>query len=85
MLGHRSSYGCRRSDAKIKTSRADRYELEAQRWFVESFIDCGFHFRRHEAADAVMQVFGLDHSRSRQLFYLTMVAVRRELLPNRRL
>jgi Sigma-70 region 2 len=69
----------------IKTPCIDPYELQAQRWFIESFIDCGFRIRRHEASDAVMQVFGLDHARSRQLFDLTMVAVRRELLPNRRL
>lgn len=70
---------------QVKTSCTDRYELDAQVWFIESFIDCGFCIRRHEASDAVMQVFGLDHSRSRQLFDLTMVAVRRELLPHRRL
>jgi len=70
---------------QIKTPWTDCYELAAQRWFVESFIDCGFHIRRHEAADAVIQVFGLDHSRSRQLFDLTMVSLRRELVDSRRL
>jgi hypothetical protein len=70
---------------QVKTSCTKRYELEAQRWFIESFIDSGFRLRRHQASDGVMQVFNLDHSRSRQLFDLTMVAVRRELLPNRRL
>jgi DNA-directed RNA polymerase specialized sigma24 family protein len=70
---------------QVKTGCTNRYELDAQRWFVDSFIDCGFHIRRHEASDAVMKVFGLDHSRSRQLFDLTMVAVRRELIPDRRL
>ena len=70
---------------QVKTGCTDPFELDAQKWFVESFIDCGFHIRRHEAADSAMKVYGLDHARSRQLFDLTMVAVRRELLPVRRL
>jgi hypothetical protein len=70
---------------QVKTPCTDSYELAAQRWFVESFIDCGFHIRRHEASDAVMQVFGLDHSRSRELFDLTLIAIRRELLAGQRL
>lgn len=70
---------------QVKTSCTDAYELDAQRWFVESFIDCGFHIRRHQASDSAMSVFGLDHARSRQLFDLTIIGVRRQLLPNRRL
>jgi len=70
---------------RLKTGCTCRAELSAQRWYVESFIDSGFRLRRHEAADAMMQVYGLDHARARQLFDLTMVAIRRELLIDRRL
>jgi hypothetical protein len=70
---------------RLRTSCTRRAELSAQRWYVESFIDSGFRLRRHEAADAMMQVYGLDHARSRQLFDLTMVAIRRELISERRL
>lgn len=48
---------------QVKTSCTDPAELDAQKWFVESFLDCSFHIKRHEAGDAVMQVFGLNHAR----------------------
>jgi hypothetical protein len=70
---------------QVKTSCTEPAELRAQKWYVESLISCAFKIRRHEASNCAMDVFGLDHVRSRQLFDLTMVAVRRELIPNRRL
>jgi hypothetical protein len=70
---------------QVKTGCTDPAELRAQKWYVESLISCAFKIRRHEASNCAMDVFGLDHVRSRQLFDLTMVAVRRELIPNRRL
>lgn len=70
---------------QVKTGCTEPAELRAQRWFVDSFIDCGFRIRRHQASNCAMEVFGIDHVRSRQLFDLTMVAVRRELLSVRRL
>jgi hypothetical protein len=70
---------------QLKTPLRDRYELSAQRWFVESFIAAGFILKRHEAADAVMKVYGITHMRSRQLYDLTMISVRRELIGERRL
>src|SRR5258708_4842626 len=52
-------------------------ELAAQRWLVQSFLDCAFSFRRHEAANSCMQVFDFSHSRGRQLYHLTIVEIRR--------
>jgi hypothetical protein len=70
---------------QVKTPCTDSYELAAQRWLVNSFIDCEFHIRRHEAADAMTEVFGIDYTRSRWLFDTSLVAVRRELIGTRRL
>jgi hypothetical protein len=41
---------------QIKTPCTDAYELEAQRWLVDSFLDCEFCIRRHEAADSMSMV-----------------------------
>jgi hypothetical protein len=54
-------------------------ERQAQRWLIESFIDAHFEMRRHEVCDAAMRVFGLTHRRSRQLYDLTLLEVRRAL------
>ena len=69
----------------IKTPCTDPYELQAQRWFANSFLDCEFHIRRHQAANCAMQVFRLDYVRSRWLFDLTLLSIRRELIADRRL
>jgi hypothetical protein len=69
---------------RIKTPCTDPYELAAQRWLVASFIDCDFALRRHEASDSMSTVYGLGHGQSRRLFDLTLVAIRRELLTDRR-
>jgi hypothetical protein len=69
----------------VRTPCTDPFELRAQKWFVESFLDCEFHIKRHQAANCAMQVYGLDHRRSRDLFDLTLVAIRRELIVDRRL
>ena len=45
----------------IKTPLREPNERSAQRWLVESFIDCGFCIRRHQAANAMEQVYGTDH------------------------
>jgi hypothetical protein len=70
---------------QAKSACRNPYERRAQRWFIESFIDAGFVLRRHEAADAVMQVFSITHARSRQLHDLTMLEVRRQLIGEKRL
>jgi hypothetical protein len=52
-------------------------ELDVQRWYVDSFLHAEFDLRRHECADAAMQVYGVSHSRSRELYDLTMLECRR--------
>jgi hypothetical protein len=48
-------------------------------WYVNSFCEDGFQARRHECANAAMAVYGLSHARSRELYDLTMLEVRRVL------
>jgi hypothetical protein len=68
---------------RLRTSCTLPHELQAQRWLVDSFVAAEFVLRRHEASDSMMKVFGLSHARARQLYDLTMVAVRRELIDQR--
>jgi hypothetical protein len=63
----------------VKTTVTDPTEQDMQRWFVTSFCDEGFESRRHECANAAMAVYGVSHSRSRELYDLTMLEVRRVL------
>jgi hypothetical protein len=42
--------------SEAKTMLTEPLEIEAQRWYVESFFDDGFDFRRHQCADACMAV-----------------------------
>ena len=46
---------------------------------MESFLDSHFELRRHECANAAMRVFGLTHERSRRLYDLTLLEIRRVL------
>jgi hypothetical protein len=62
-----------------RTMLSDPLELNAQRWFIESFLQDGFESRRHQCANAAIAVYGLSHSRSRELYDLTMLEVRRVL------
>jgi Sigma-70 region 2 len=64
---------------RIRSPATLSAEREAQRWYVESFIDAGFELRRHEAANAAMKVYGLAHKRSRELYDLTLLEIRRVL------
>jgi hypothetical protein len=57
-------------------------ELDVQRWYVDSFLHAQFDLRRHQCADAAMQVYGVSHSRSRELYDLTMLEVRRVMYDN---
>jgi hypothetical protein len=59
-------------------------EIEAQRWFFQSLVDSRFVLRRHQVADCAMQVFQLSHSRSRQLYDMTILETRRVLLGDHR-
>jgi hypothetical protein len=63
----------------IRSPCTDHYERAAQRWYVESFIDAGFEMRRCECADAAMKVYGISHKRSRELYDLTLLEIRRAL------
>jgi hypothetical protein len=63
----------------VKSACTDPFEREAQRWYVESFIDSGFELRRHECADAARKVYGLSHRRSRELYDFTLLEIRRIL------
>ena len=65
--------------SKVKTTLIDEVEINAQRWFVESFCQEGFTARRHTCADACMSVHQLSHERSRELHDLTALEVRRAL------
>src|SRR5262249_11845614 len=57
----------------------DPLERDAQRWFTMSFLADGYESRRHEAANIAMGVYRLTHTRSRELFDLTMLETRRVL------
>jgi hypothetical protein len=65
--------------SNARTTLTDALELSAQRWYVESFTEDGFESRRHQCANAAMAVYNLSHGRSRELFDLTMLEVRRIL------
>ena len=70
----------------VRTTLDDEIERDVQRWFVESFCDDRFEHRRHECGDAARTVYGVGHLRSRELYDLTMLEVRRVLyddLPQR--
>jgi hypothetical protein len=68
-----------RIKASVKTTLTDESELATQRWYVDSFTAEGFDARHHECADAAMAVYSLSHARSRELYDLTMLEVRRVL------
>jgi hypothetical protein len=68
-----------RIKARAKTMLTDPSELSTQRWYIESFTDDGFESRRHECANAAMAVHNVSHGRSRELYDLTMLEVRRIL------
>jgi hypothetical protein len=67
---------------QVKTTLSDEAELSAQRWYVDSFTQDGFEARRHQCANAAMAVYGLSQARSRELYDLTMLEVRRVLYPD---
>jgi hypothetical protein len=65
--------------AGVKTTLTEPLEIETQRWYIDSFTDDGFACRRHQCANAAMIVYQLSHARSRELYDLTMLEVRRVL------
>jgi hypothetical protein len=65
--------------SKARTMLTDQKEIEAQKWYIDSFTADGFDSHRHGSADACMAVFQLSHMRSREIFDLSMLEVRRAL------
>ena len=70
---------------RIKTLSTCPFEKDAQRWLVKNLVESNFVFRRHQAADAMTIVYGLKPERSRQLYDITLLSVRRELINERKL
>jgi hypothetical protein len=68
-----------RIKSSVRTTLDDPTERDVQRWFVESFCEECFAARRHQCADACMAVYGVSHSRSRELHDITLLEVRRLL------
>jgi len=73
-LAHRIKSG-------VRTTLSDPHELDACRWYVDSFLAGAFELRRHECADACMVVHQLSHSRCRELHDLMLLECRRALYP----
>jgi hypothetical protein len=65
---------------QVQTICTDERELSAQRWLVRGQLAADFGLRRHEMADSMSLVFGLSHSRARQICDLTVLEIRRQLL-----
>jgi hypothetical protein len=63
--------------SQVKMTLSDPRELDAARWFVDSFLDGAFELPRHQCADACMVVHQLNHSRSRELYDLVLLECRR--------
>jgi hypothetical protein len=68
--------------SSVKTTVTDPSEVGMQRWYVDSFLDGAFELRRHQCANAAMQVYGIRHERSRELYDLTILEVRRVMYPD---
>jgi hypothetical protein len=64
---------------QVKTTLTLPLEQEAQRWLVNGLMETDFEFRRHECARAMETVFSISPLRSRMIFDLTLLAVRREI------
>ena len=63
----------------VRSALSEPGELDTQRWYVNSFCEDGFESRRHQCANAAVAVYNLSHDRSRELYDLTMLEVRRVL------
>jgi hypothetical protein len=68
--------------AGVKTTLTEPDEIGMQKWFVESFCQDGFDSLRYQCANAAMRVYGIRHDRSRELYDLSMLEVRRVLYPD---
>ena len=62
-----------------RTTLTDPRELDAQKWFITNFRAEGFESRRPACANAAMAVYSLSHERSREIYDLTVLEIRRLL------
>ena len=69
----------------VKTLSVCPFERDAQRWLVKNLLESNFVFRRHQAADAMTIVYGITPERSRKLYDITLLSIRRELIDERKL
>jgi hypothetical protein len=70
---------------QVKTISRDRNEVSSQRWLVRNLLTSGFRFYRHEAADAMTVVYGIEPNRARRLYDITLLSIRRMLIGERKL
>jgi hypothetical protein len=70
---------------RIRTLSVCPFEQEAQRYLVRNLLESNFAFRRHEASDAIVVVYGLTPERARKLYDITLLAIRRVLIDKRKL
>jgi hypothetical protein len=70
---------------RIRTLSVCPFEQEAQRYLVRNLLESNFAFRRHEASDAIVIVYGLSPDRARKLYDITLLAIRRVLIDKRKL
>ena len=61
----------------MKTTLSEEAELATMRWYVDSFVGGAFEIARHKCANAAMLAFGLTHDRSRELYDLCLLEIRR--------
>src|SRR6516162_4549147 len=59
---------------QVKTISRDRNEILSQRWLVRNLLTFGFRFYRHEAANGLSLVFGIDPNRARRLYDITLLS-----------
>jgi hypothetical protein len=60
----------------VRSTVTDEKERDMQRWLVTSFLGGAFELKRHQCCDACMSVYGVRHERSRELFDMTLLAIR---------
>jgi len=71
--------------ARLKTPRTDPAEREIQRTIVRMLLDTDFAPPRHKVAEVLTKIYRVSPKESRKLYDITLLAIRRELLDERRL
>jgi hypothetical protein len=70
---------------QVRSASTCPHERAAQRWLCENLLESNFVFRRHQAADSMVIVFGIGPRQARRLYDVTILSIRRLLLSDRRL